>query len=404
MKKGKILYIGAILRKNWRGGEPVGARNAMKFLEKLGYNVKQSNYEPKYVRFVSKFIEIYRKYIGISDAEFFASRFYFKQIQTENPDIIISQYDFDTSIVKAAIKANKNIIVYSHIWWPICPKLTLLKWNKERCQGFRGNDCITCIRLTKNTKTNRYLQNIFKFILEIKSTQRKMERRVNNLNSRNVMIIVPSSQMRDYFIGNGVNEKKIRIIPNGIAPTDFVYNLKEKDKIVTYLGGESEVKGYSIFLEVARRIKDLIPEVKFYATGTCENKAKYINYTDQVNSSSVKKLLTKSRCTVFPAIWDEPFSIAWLESMASGTPVITFNTGSASDVIDNGKNGFVIKTFDIEEMVQRVIQLVSDEQLLLTMSKNARKTAVNKFNETKRINMISDLVLELSTLNQNRKC
>ena len=400
----KVLYIGAILRKSWRGGEPVGARNTIKFLEEFGYDIKQSNYESKFGKVISIFIEIYRKYIGITDAEFFASRFYIKQIKTQNPDIIISQYDFDTSIVKAATKANKKIIVYTHIWWPVCPKLTLLKWNNERCKGFHDSDCITCIRLTKNRNISRYLFNIFKFILEIKSTQRKMERRIRNLNSQNVTIVVPSSQMKDYFIKNGLNGKQIKVIPNGIAPIDFIYNLKEKDKIVTYLGGDSEVKGYNIYLEVAKRVKTLIPDVKFYATGTCERKVNYINYTGQVDSSSVKELLTKSRCTVFPAIWDEPFSIVWLESMASGTPIVTFNTGIASDVIDNGKNGFIIKTFDIDEMVLRVTQLVSDDRLFLSMSENARKTSVNKFNETKRINMLNDLIFELLFLKNNNNC
>ena len=396
IRKLKILYIGAVLRKEWRGGEPVVARNTIKLLEDLGYDVKQSNFELKYWKILNRIVGIYRQFFGILDTNFFATRFYIRMIKKGSPDIIIAQYDYDTSIIKASEKTNKKIIVYSHIWWPICPKLTLLKWTNQRCNGFLDNDCTTCIVQTNIHEVNRYLVSIFKLFIRERTIKNKMKKRICYLNSKNAVVVVPSSQMKDYFILNGVNTKQVRIIPNGITPSDFVCNITERENIITYLGGFSEAKGYSIFLEVARKVNILHPNVKFYATGSYkeDKKVNYINYTGYIDSLSVKALLIKSKCTLFPAIWDEPFSLVWLESMACGTPVVTFNTGSSNEVINDGKNGILVEAFDIDKMVSRLIQLLTDNQLFLNMSDSAKKTVNDFFNEKRRINMLNNLILE----------
>ena len=48
--------------------------------------------------------------------------------------------------------------------------------------------------------------------------------------------------------------------------------------------------------------------------------------------------------------WDEPVGLVYIEAMACGTPVITFNRGSAPEIIKDGVTGFVVETFD--EMLQ----------------------------------------------------
>ncbi|MCW9098229.1 MAG: glycosyltransferase, partial [Ignavibacteriaceae bacterium] len=45
-----------------------------------------------------------------------------------------------------------------------------------------------------------------------------------------------------------------------------------------------------------------------------------------------------------PINFNEPFGLTVIESMACGTPVIAFNKGSMPELIDNGKNGFLVNT------------------------------------------------------------
>jgi glycosyltransferase involved in cell wall biosynthesis len=44
--------------------------------------------------------------------------------------------------------------------------------------------------------------------------------------------------------------------------------------------------------------------------------------------------------------FDEPFGLSVIEAMACGTPVIAYNRGSMPELIENGKTGFLVDTFD----------------------------------------------------------
>jgi glycosyltransferase involved in cell wall biosynthesis len=47
-----------------------------------------------------------------------------------------------------------------------------------------------------------------------------------------------------------------------------------------------------------------------------------------------------------PIQFDEPFGLSVIESMACGTPVIAFDRGSMPELIENGKNGFLVDNMD----------------------------------------------------------
>jgi len=53
-----------------------------------------------------------------------------------------------------------------------------------------------------------------------------------------------------------------------------------------------------------------------------------------------------------PIKWEEPFGLTFIESMAAGTPPISFDRGSASEVIEHGKSGYVVKT--LKQMIKAV--------------------------------------------------
>jgi glycosyltransferase involved in cell wall biosynthesis len=56
-----------------------------------------------------------------------------------------------------------------------------------------------------------------------------------------------------------------------------------------------------------------------------------------------------------PIDWPEPFGLVMIESMACGTPVIAFRSGSVPEVIDNGVSGFVVNS--VEEAANAVSRL-----------------------------------------------
>lgn len=67
-----------------------------------------------------------------------------------------------------------------------------------------------------------------------------------------------------------------------------------------------------------------------------------IEYIGEIDESAKTSFLGEAVALLFPINWEEPFGLVMIESMACGTPVIAFNHGSVSEVLDNGKNGFVV--------------------------------------------------------------
>jgi glycosyltransferase involved in cell wall biosynthesis len=83
-----------------------------------------------------------------------------------------------------------------------------------------------------------------------------------------------------------------------------------------------------------------------------------IEYVGPVDDHQKNELLGGARAMIVPVQWDEPFGIVFAESLACGTPVISCPRGALSEVVREGREGFLCRT--VEEMaaaVGRTVQL-----------------------------------------------
>jgi len=71
---------------------------------------------------------------------------------------------------------------------------------------------------------------------------------------------------------------------------------------------------------------------------------KQIVYIGEVGHEQKVDLLKNAKALLSPLNWDEPFGITNIESMACGTPVITARRGSLTEIIIDGKTGFLCRT------------------------------------------------------------
>ena len=78
-------------------------------------------------------------------------------------------------------------------------------------------------------------------------------------------------------------------------------------------------------------------------------------YLGEVPHERKLELLGSARALLFPIRWNEPFGMVMLEAFASGTPVLAFPEGAATEVVQDGKTGFLCE--DEEAMVEAVDRL-----------------------------------------------
>jgi L-malate glycosyltransferase len=95
----------------------------------------------------------------------------------------------------------------------------------------------------------------------------------------------------------------------------------------------------------------------------------------------IEELLAVCDLFLLPSI-AESFGLAALEAMASGVPVIASNIGGIPEVVQDGVNGFLFNTYDVDGMAESAIKLLTDSALHQQFSKAARECAVKNFSDT----------------------
>ena len=98
------------------------------------------------------------------------------------------------------------------------------------------------------------------------------------------------------------------------------------------------------------------PHNRQYFTETIEPyiDGKQIQFLSEVGYEK-RELYANARCLLMPICWEEPFGLVMAEAMASGTPVIAFNRGSAPELVVDGQTGYIVR--DVDEMAEAVGRL-----------------------------------------------
>jgi len=85
--------------------------------------------------------------------------------------------------------------------------------------------------------------------------------------------------------------------------------------------------------------------------------------------------------TVLPSRFEGTPNVV-LESLACGVPAIVTRVSSNQEIIDDGRNGYLIELDDVDALRQHLAELSQNAALLEQLGKGARKTAVQKFSTT----------------------
>ncbi|HSU51317.1 MAG TPA: glycosyltransferase family 4 protein [Segetibacter sp.] len=80
-----------------------------------------------------------------------------------------------------------------------------------------------------------------------------------------------------------------------------------------------------------------------------------IEYIGEINESQKTEFLGKAQALLFPINWSEPFGMVMIEAMSCGAPIIAHGKGSVPEIIEEGKNGFIVtSTKEAVATIQRL--------------------------------------------------
>ena len=229
------------------------------------------------------------------------------------------------------------------------------------------------------------------------------------LNYSDAVVLLSSRYIKDLKSYVDVSKSMIYSIPN---PNTFAFQQVEfadKKKEILYVGRLDPIeKAPMRLLHIWRKLYKKHEDWKLIIVGDGEEKNKMIAYVNRYNLPRVifegsqrdVSIYYKNASIVCITSNFEGFSMTLTEGMSYGCVPFTFNNfGAAYDIIDSGINGFLIKSYNIDEYSTQLSKIMYDKQKIVMMGKSAiEKTkqfsvesVVDKWHE-----LFTDLYAELS--------
>lgn len=198
----------------------------------------------------------------------------------------------------------------------------------------------------------------------------------------------------------GINEI-FKIIPNGISTSLFVLdgnsNRKEKNSIL-YFGSLIRKKGLLELPLIFNEVIKINPTAKLILIGKdatdiisgntstwqmmqklfSEKALVNTSYLGSVPHSEIKGVIEQASVCVFPS-FAEALPVSWIEAMALQKAIVASNIGWASDVIDNGVNGFLVDPKKHVKYANKINILLENSQLQEEFGFSAREKVIEKF-------------------------
>ena len=150
-----------------------------------------------------------------------------------------------------------------------------------------------------------------------------------------------------------------RVVYNAVDPAVYspITNPDEKDDYLVQLARITPDKGQHIAIEVAKRLnmrlilagKVDLDGRRYFEECIEPHLGDQVEWRENVVGRDKAELLARARAMLFPIQWAEPFGIAMVEAMVSGTPVIAMARGAATEVVEPGVTGFL--AHDVDGMV-----------------------------------------------------
>jgi glycosyltransferase involved in cell wall biosynthesis len=225
-----------------------------------------------------------------------------------------------------------------------------------------------------STEFDRSGENVIQMIYDIE--RRGMERADK--------VIAVSYFTRSIIINRyGISADKVEVVYNGVQReggdngnwTLTESGIKKDEKIVLFLGRITMQKGPEYFLQAAKKVLELMDNVKFVMAGSGDMMHRTIEmaaglgigqkvlFTGFLRGEEVEKIYEMADLYVMPSV-SEPFGIAPLEALNKDVPVIISKQSGVSEVLTHALK---VDFWDINEIANKIIAVLKYPPLGVTL-------------------------------------
>jgi glycosyltransferase involved in cell wall biosynthesis len=153
------------------------------------------------------------------------------------------------------------------------------------------------------------------------------------------------------FVGNLMARKRLHTVLQALA------DLKQRNWQLHIVGSQAIDPHYSTEMHHLASTLALAPHLTWHG---------------RISDEELTKLYSTSDCLVMPSY--EGFGIVYLEAMAHGLPVIAATAGAAHEIVQPGKNGYLIPLDDNMTLAHHLERIQTNRVHLATLAFHARQS------------------------------
>ena len=264
--------------------------------------------------------------------------------------------------VAADLAMNEQFdIVHAHDWMTYPAAITVAKMS--------GKPLIVHVH---STEFDRSGENVNQMIYDI-------EREGMHAADK---IIAVSYFTRSIIISRyGITGEKVEVVHNGVERNgngDWALKetgIQKDEKIVLFLGRITMQKGPEYFLQAAKKVLEVMDDVKFVMAGSGDLMHKAIEmaaelgigskvlFTGFLRGQDVQKIYKMADLFVMPSV-SEPFGLVPLEALDNDVPVIISKQSGVSEVL---KHALKVDFWDVQEIANKIIAVLKYPPLGVTL-------------------------------------
>lgn len=248
--------------------------------------------------------------------------------------------------------------------------------NKERClncymlkQGVKNSNFRRLIIQLSNSRLIKLLYSPINVYYNKLSSIEKFQRYVDH-------IVVVSKWQEDVLLKNNFNKNNLSICRQAVN-RNIIINQKPISSSnvlkIGFVGRAVKIKGLHYLLDVLKKINP--NNVEFHIAAIKSNEE--LNYYDEVRRlaltenviwnedldfNQIIKFLDEIDLLIVPSSWLETGPYVIFEAFARKVPVLAFNKGGATELIENNINGWLVDTDEQFEI--KLTELINNKEMV----------------------------------------
>lgn len=215
-----------------------------------------------------------------------------------------------------------------------------------------------------------------------------------------VRFIAVSEAIKRRAVDYGIDAKKIDVSYIGVDTTRFFpagLPITQRKKRILFVGRMVEKKAPLLLIQAFAQVVQSIPDAELVMVGDgplkqqaerlAQDLGLTVNFTGALSSEQVLAQIHEARLFCLPSITAqngdaEGLPISILEALACGVPIVTSASGAVNEAVLHENNGVCFKENDLEALSAGLYQLLSDDEIILKLSRSAIELSGNFVNAT----------------------